>query len=148
RGAPALRLLEPRVCLPRIGRLPVRTRPVTGGELGHRVEKLLVRQPRTGHQDHARPVPGADEYMLDSGGAVKEVPRTKRPFLTVDEELALPRQHEEGLLLRLRVVQAVRLPGLQDGEVDAELRERELACLEAASRAERLRRPPLGVPHV
>ena len=64
-----------------------------------------------------------------------------------------PGQHEERLLLRLSVVEAVRLARLQDMESDAELRELKLLALEVALRPGRrscaiLRRPPLGVPHV
>ena len=91
--------------------------------------------------------------MLCPGGAVEEVPCPEEPLLTLDEQRALPGQHEEVLLLRLGVVEAVRLARLQDVESDAQLRELECLALEGALRAGRLllavfRRQPLGVPHV
>jgi hypothetical protein len=95
----------------------------------------LVLRPRTGHQDHARPVAGAHEDMFGPGGTVEEVPRPEEPLLTLDEQPALPEQHEERLLLRLGVVEGVRLARLQDAEVDTELREPELPALESAPRA-------------
>src|SRR5436309_11543498 len=115
--------------------------------------QLRFLRPRTGHQDHARPVAGAQEDVVGPGGTVKEVPRTEEPLLTLDEEPTLPAQHEERLLLRLGVVEAVRLARRQDVEPYAELRERELLALERALRAGRLlsavlRRQPLGVPYV
>jgi hypothetical protein len=86
--------------------------------------------------------------VLDAGRVVEEVPRPERAFLAVDEQPTLPREHEEGLLLRLRVIEAVRLPRREHADVDAELRERVVAALEPAPRAERRRRPPLRVPYV
>src|SRR5207244_13402410 len=77
----------------------------------------------------------------------------EEPLLTLDEQPALPGQHEESFLLRLGVVEAVRLARLQDVESDAELRELGRPALEGALRARRLlfallRRQPRGVPHV
>jgi len=84
---------------------------------------------------------------------VEEGPRPEKALLTLDEQRALPGQHEERLLLILGVVEAVRLAQLQGVESDAELRELELLALEGALRTGRLlpavlRRQPLGVPHV
>src|SRR2546421_6037684 len=140
--------LEPGIRFFRIRRVLLRARAVARGELGCRVMELLVRSPRAGHQDHGRSIAGAHEDMLGSGGTVEEVPRPEEPLLAVDEQPALPRQHEERLLLRLGVIEAVRLARLQDAEVDAELRERHVLTLESAARAEGARQPPLGVPHV
>jgi hypothetical protein len=103
---------------------------------------------RTGHQDHAWPVACAHEDVLRPGGTVEEVPRPEEPLLTLDEQPALPGQHEERLLLRLGVVEAGRLARLQDGEVDAELPELELLALEGALRAARVPRQPHRVPQV
>ena len=86
--------------------------------------------------------------MLGPCGTVEEVPRLEESLHTIHEQPALPGQHEERLPLRPGVVEAVRLARLQDAEVDAELRERELPALELAPRAERLRRHPLGVLYV
>jgi hypothetical protein len=79
---------------------------------------------------------------------VEEVPRPEQPLLAVDEQPALAGQDEERLLLRLGVVEAVRLARLQHAQVDAELLELGARVLEPDTRAERLGRPPLGVPHV
>jgi len=85
---------------------------------------------------------------------VEKVPRPKDPLLALDEQLALPGNHEERLLPRLGVVET-RLARLQDGDVDAELREQEgrrvtgrVFALERTSRTPPPRRPPLGVPHI
>src|SRR5439155_13995734 len=91
----------------------------------------------TGHQDHARPVAGAQEDVAGPGGRVEEVPRPEEPLRTLDEQPALPGQDEERLLLRFGVVEAVRLAGLQHVEPDAELPEPELPALEGALRAGR-----------
>jgi hypothetical protein len=79
---------------------------------------------------------------------VEEVPLPEEPFHTSDEQAAFPGEDEKGLLLRLGVVEALRPARLQHAEIDAELPEPELLALEPARRTERLRRPPLGVPHV
>jgi hypothetical protein len=91
--------------------------------------------------------------VLGPGWTVEEVPRPKDPLLTLDEQPALSGEHEERLLLILGVVEAVRLARLQDAELDADLRERELWAFETAIRTGRpllgvLRRQPLDVPHV
>jgi hypothetical protein len=91
--------------------------------------------------------------VLGSRRTVKEVPRPKKPFLTLDEQPALAGEHEERLLLILGVVEAVRLARLQDAELDAQLWEREIPAFETAVRTGRLlltvlRRRPLGIPHV
>ena len=70
--------------------------------------------------------------MLRAGGAVEEVPGLQQPLLAVDEQLALPREHEERFLLRLRVVEAVRLARAEDADVDADLSERVVVALEDA----------------
>ena len=82
---------------------------------------------------------------------MKEVPGSEDSLLALDEQLALTGQNEEGLLIRLGVVDAA-LAGLKDGHIDPELREldRRLAVLvgEPTRRAPRLRREPLGIAHV
>src|SRR3954447_10094665 len=82
---------------------------------------------------------------------MEEVPGSEESLLALDEQPALTGQDEEGLLIRLGVVNAA-LPGLEDGHIDPELREldRRLAVLvgEPTRRAPRLRREPLGVAHV
>src|SRR4051794_18958340 len=82
---------------------------------------------------------------------MEEVPGSEESLLALDEQPALAGQDEEGLLIRLGVVNAA-LPGLEDGHVDPELREldRRLAVLagEPTRRAPRLRREPLGIAYV
>src|SRR4029453_6188407 len=82
---------------------------------------------------------------------MEEVPGSEESLFALDEQPALTGQNEEGLLIRLGVVDAA-LAGLEDGHVDPEMREldRGLAVLvgEPARRAPRLRREPLGVTHV
>ena len=70
------------------------------------------------------------EDVLGAGGAVEEVPRLEDALAAVDEQPAFPGQNEERLLLRLEVVEAVRLARQHDADVDAELPERELVRLE------------------
>ena len=91
--------------------------------------------------------------MCSVPAGLEEVPRPNQPLLALDEQRALPGQHQERLLLRLGVVEAVRLTRLQDVQPDADLRELELLALERALRTGRLlvallRRQPLCVPHV
>src|SRR3954471_16066875 len=82
---------------------------------------------------------------------MEEVPGSEESLLALDEQPARTEQNEEGLLIRLGVVDAA-LAGLEDGHVDPELREldRRLAVLvgEPTRRAPRLRREPLGIAHV
>src|SRR6478609_4748086 len=82
---------------------------------------------------------------------MEEVPGSEESLLPLDEQPALTGQNEEGLLIRLGVVDAA-LAGLEDGQIDPELREldRRLAVLvgEPTRRAPRLRREPLGIAHV
>src|SRR4051794_25866686 len=82
---------------------------------------------------------------------MKEVPGSEGSLLALDEQPALTGQNEEGLLIRLGVVDTA-LSGLEDGHVDSELREldRRLAVLvgEPTRCAPRLRREPLGIVHV
>src|SRR5436190_4201687 len=82
---------------------------------------------------------------------MEEVPGSEESLLALAEQPALTGQDEEGLLIRLGVVDAA-LAGLEDGYIDPELREldRRLAVLvgEPTRRAPRLRREPLGIAHV
>src|SRR3954468_13584223 len=82
---------------------------------------------------------------------MEEVPGSEESLLALDEQPALTDQNEEGLLIRLGVVNAA-LAGLENGHVDPEVREldRRLAVLvgEPTRRAPRPRREPLGIAHV
>jgi hypothetical protein len=148
RGPPRPCPLEVRVRDLRVGRLLLGARAVLPCELRDRVKQLLVRRPGTDHQDHARSVSVAHEDVLRAGGAVEEVPRPQQPLPAVDEQLALPREHEERFLLRLRVVEAVRLARAEDADVDANLIERVVVALEDARRAGPIGRDPGGVAYV
>src|SRR4051794_8222468 len=151
RRSPDPRRLEADVRLVRIRRLLRRARAVLRRELGHRVDDLPVLRPPTDHEDHARPVAGADEDVLGPGRAVEEIPRAQDAFLPLDQQAALARENEEVLLLGLAVVEAVGLAGLKDMQPDPELRKRRMPGLERAFgarrllRAGRLRRQPLGI---
>jgi hypothetical protein len=80
---------------------------------------------------------------------MEEVPWPEASLLALDDEPALSGQDEERLLGRLGVV-GRSLAGLEDGDVDPELRELDgrlaVLALEPAGRAPRLRGPPLGIP--
>src|SRR3982750_3743921 len=82
---------------------------------------------------------------------MEEVPGSEESLLALDEQPALTGQNEEGLLIRLGVVNAA-LAGLEDGHIDPELREldRRLAVLvgEPTRRAPRLGGEPLGAADV
>jgi hypothetical protein len=82
---------------------------------------------------------------------MEEVPGSEDSLLALDEQPALTGQNEEGLLIRLGVVNAA-LAGLEDSDIDPELGEldRRLAVLvrEPTRRAPRLRSKPLGIAHV
>ena len=120
----------------------------TRRELRDGVEELLVRRPRADHQDRARPIAGPDEDVLRAGRAVDEVPLAHGPLLALDEQLALSEQHEEPLLLRLGVVEAVRLARHEHADVDPDLLEPRVAAVEDAAGAEVVRVQPGGVAHV
>ena len=72
------------------------------------------------------------------------------PLLPLDQQQALAREREEVLLLRLPVVEAVRLTRLEHAQLDSELREPGLrpGPFERALRAERLIPRPSGVASV
>src|SRR3954465_2998201 len=82
---------------------------------------------------------------------MEEVPGSEESLLVLDEQPALTGQNEERLLIRLGVIDAA-LTGLEDGQIDPELREldRTFAVLvgEPTRRAPRLRREPFGIAHV
>src|SRR4051812_4267427 len=151
RRSPDPRRLEADVRLVRIRRLLRGARAVLRRELGHRVDDVPVLGPPTDHEEHARPVAGADEDVLGPGRAVEEVPRPQDALLPLDQQAALARKNEEVLLLRLAVVEAVRLAGLEHVQPDTELRKGGVPRLERAFgarrllRARRLRRQPLGI---
>ena len=53
---------------------------------------------------------------------MEEVPGSEESLLALDEQPALTGQNEERLLIRLGVVNAA-LAGIEDGDIDPELRE-------------------------
>src|SRR3954468_20171124 len=82
---------------------------------------------------------------------MEEVPGSQESLLALHEQPALTGQNEERLLIRLGVVDAA-LAGLEDGQIDPELREldRLFAVLvgEPTRRTPRLGREPLGIAYV
>src|SRR3954465_13559261 len=82
---------------------------------------------------------------------MEEVPGSEESLLVLDEQPAFTGQNEEGLLIRLGVVNAA-LAGHEDCHIDPELREldRRLAVLvgEPTRRTPPFRREPLGIPYV
>jgi hypothetical protein len=81
-----------------------------------------------------------------SGGAVHEVPLPQLPFLSLDDQQRLAREHEEVLLIGLPVVHPDRLTGSEHHKLDPQLREVRLG-LEVRIAGERHGVPsPLAVP--
>ena len=103
---------------------------------------------RANHQDHTgrRQLPRRHAPSRGVNGRSPRLGVAPRPRRAA----CLSGQNEEGLLIRLCVVDAA-LAGLEDGHIDPEMREldRRLAVLVGEpTRAPRLRREPLGVAHV
>src|SRR3954470_24958869 len=74
-------------------------------------------------EDRTRAVACADDDVLGPRRAMEEVPGLERPFLTFDQQQRFALEYEEALLvLVFRVVHAGRLSGLQNADVDSELR--------------------------
>jgi hypothetical protein len=106
-------------------------------QLGDRVdEAFTTKAARADRQDDGRPVARADDDVLRLRRAVEEVPRLQLALLSFDEEQAGAGEHQEAFLRVLAVVEAHRLTGLEDVEVDPELPKRPLA-LEVAVEPER-----------
>src|SRR5207248_10143845 len=74
------------------------------------------------HQNHARTVASSHEGVRRPRRRMEEVPGSEESLLAFDEQPALTGQDEERLLISLGVVNAA-LAGLEDGHIDAELRE-------------------------
>src|SRR5439155_18062814 len=84
---------------------------------------------------------------LGPRGAVEEVPGPELALLAFDEQQAPAHEDEKALLAVLPMVEAHRLPGLKDVEVDAEVRKAALA-LEVAEGAHRLGVAPADLARV
>src|SRR5215210_872592 len=142
--------LRRRIDLLRIRCLLLHARAVARRELRHRIPDVRA-YVCANHQDYAWRVAGSHEGVLRPGGRMEEVPGSEEPLLALNEQPALTGQNEEGLLIRLGVVDAA-LAGPEDGHIDPELREldRRLAVLvgEPTRRTPRLRREPLSIAHV
>jgi hypothetical protein len=76
-----------------------------------------------------------------------EIPLPERPLLALDDQEPLAGDHEEVLLICLPVVHAHRLPGLENHEVNAELR-KVLLLLEVAELAAAVAVAPARLPRV
>src|SRR2546430_8051986 len=149
---PALRrarlpLRERRVGLSRLGGLRFDAGAVLQGEIRPHVHGALL-DAGARHEDHARPVAGADERVLGVRWAVHEVPCLQRALFAFDQREALAREDEEVLLVRLAVVPAARLARQQDRDRVADVRERDLVSLEDARRPEHIVVDPSGVADV
>src|SRR6478672_3847447 len=118
-----LPLRERGVCLTRFGRFGLDACAVLQRNLVAHVDRVAWVGSSARHEDHARTLAGSDEDVLRPGRAVDEVPRLQAPLLALDEEETLALEDEEVLLVRLAVVHATRLTGLQDGERVADLLE-------------------------
>src|SRR5262249_2606686 len=68
-----------------------------------------------------------DQGVRDAGRAMDEVPLPQLFFLTVDQQRALAGDDQEVPLDVLMVVEGTELPRLENGQVDADLRERIVA---------------------
>ena len=112
------------------------------------VEDLPVLAPRADHEDHTRSIACADAHVLSSSRTVEVVPLPQQPLVTVDEQPAFPREDDNRLLLRLGVVEAVRLARLQDSEIDLDLLKPRVLAVEPTNRTQRLRAEPPRVPHI
>src|SRR5215218_6661482 len=123
---------------------------MTERQLRARVDDALLRPSlsRTGHEDHARPVPRADEAVVCLSGTVDEVPRSERPLLALDQQQAFAGEDEEFLLVGLTVISPTRLLRLEHRQREADVRERRIVALEDAGGSESRVRHPRGVPHV
>ena len=128
---------------------PESARAVPGRDLIDRIDHLSADLSPSDHDDHAGPVAGADEHVIGPRRTMDEVPRLQAALVAFDDRDALSRDDEEVLLVRLAVVQAVRLPGTQHLDVAAKLRKPWLP-FEDRSVAERVASPPhriAGVEH-
>src|SRR4029450_1325423 len=80
-------------------------------------------------------LPAPNDHVVRAASAVEEVLCPQRPLLPFDEQQALAGEDEEALLGALAVVEADRLPGPEDADVDPQLAEGALP-LEVAVTAE------------
>jgi hypothetical protein len=78
---------------------------------------------------------------------VHEIPGFQQPFLPLDDQQTLAREHEEVLLSVFPVVHAVRPAGAQDADADPDLVEADLVALELRVGVE-LALEPARVAHV
>src|SRR5262249_32720505 len=115
----------PRVRLLRVGRLLLDARVVPERDLVHGIGAPVRPgrvDARADRGDHDGAVARADDRVLRLRREVREVPGAQAPLLTLDDQQRLAGEHEEVLLVGLPVVHAHRLAGLEDVEVEAELR--------------------------
>src|SRR5690242_7277417 len=99
----------------------------TSSRSSRRRRAYVRRRPRDRAAPRSRAVAGADEDVLGPRRAVDEVPLLQGAFLAFDQNQALAAEDEEVLLRVLRVVHAVRLPRVEDLDVDPEVAEPGLA---------------------
>src|SRR5207302_9547679 len=122
-GWARLPLRERRIGLRGLRRLRLHAGSVAAGELGARVDDRAGVPPRPRREDDAGAVSGADEDVLGARRAVDEVPGPEWALLTLHDQHALAGEHEEVLLVLLRVVHAARPARLDDAEREPDLAE-------------------------
>ena len=123
------------VRLLRLGRCRRNTGAMPLGQLGFGIDHIAAGA-RSHREDGARAVTRADEHVLRPRRAVDEVPGREPPLLTLDQEQAFAREHQEVLLLVLSVVHARGLAGSEDADVDAHLGKARIRAFEPRIGAE------------
>lgn len=117
------------------------------GDLARDVADGGVRGACAHGDDHGRAVAGPDQHVRGPGRAVEEVPLPQASLLALHDEEALPGHDEEGLVVRLRVVEATRAPRVEHGEVEGQGRP-SLLRLEPRSAPQAVLADPPDVPRV
>jgi protein-tyrosine phosphatase len=95
---------------------------VLQGEVGDGVANAIGIESAAYKDRDARRVPGPDEHVIGPRRQVDEVPGPEPALLFLHEEQALAGEDEDGFLVPLTVVVAVRLPWLEHADVDADVR--------------------------
>src|SRR5882672_4481915 len=117
------------VRLGRVCRLTLDAGTVACREVGNRVDDAAADPTAAAADgDHDRRLVACpDDDVLGATGAMEEIPGRQPALLPFDDQQALTGQHEKALLGVLPVVHAGRLAGLENADVDPQLRESALA---------------------
>jgi hypothetical protein len=95
---------------------------VPGGGVIHGIVNRPVAIASADHQDSTWFLTGTDRDVLGAGRAVEVVPLPQASLLSLHHRDALPTEHEETFLLRLRVIEAGGLPQAEHVDADSQLR--------------------------